>query len=90
MHVAPSSMKRIPAIVGDHVESVDGFCGGRRYLVAVDVIVFLYSTVQFIQLTVIVILGMSFIPSIIISTWMTFTFDQVSFSLHSGSVLFCL
>ena len=52
---------------------------GRRYLVAVNVVVFVYSTVQFIQLMVTVILGMSFIPSILISTWMTFGFDQVSF-----------
>lgn len=48
-----------------------------RYLVAVNVIVFVYSTFQFIQLLYTVILGISFIPSIFISTWMTFGFDQL-------------
>ncbi|KAG0620809.1 hypothetical protein M758_4G246200 [Ceratodon purpureus] len=57
-----------------------------RYLVAVNVVVFVYSTVQFIQLMVTVILGMSFIPSILISTWMTFGFDQLfSYLLLSAS-----
>ena len=44
---------------------------------AVNVIVFVYASVQFIQLAITVFLGMSFIPSIMISTWMTFGFDQV-------------
>ena len=52
-----------------------------RYLVAVNVCVFVYSTLQFVQLAYTVILGISFIPSILISTWLTFGCDQVgSFS----------
>lgn len=58
-----------------------------RYLVAVNIIVFVYSTVQFVQLTITVILGMSFIPSIMISTWMTFGFDQLfSYLLLPASI----
>lgn len=48
-----------------------------RYLVAVNVCVFVYSTLQFVQLAYTVILGISFIPSILISTWLTFGCDQV-------------
>lgn len=48
-----------------------------RYLVAVNVCVLVYSTLQFVQLAYTVILGISFIPSILISTWLTFGCDQV-------------
>jgi len=48
-----------------------------KYLVAVNIIVFVYSTLQFIQLLYTVILGISFIPSILLSTWLTFAFDQL-------------
>lgn len=57
-----------------------------RYLVAVNIIVFVYSTLQFIQLAYTVILGISFIPSIFLSTWLTFGFDQLfSYLLLSAS-----
>ncbi|XP_024374557.1 CASP-like protein UU7 [Physcomitrium patens] len=48
-----------------------------RYLIAVNVCVIFYSTLQFTQLMYIVILGISFIPSIVISTWTTYGFDQL-------------
>jgi len=57
-----------------------------RYLVAVNVCVFVYSTLQFVQLAYTVILGISFIPSILISTWLTFGCDQIfAYLLMSAS-----
>ncbi|KAH9543477.1 hypothetical protein CY35_13G067200 [Sphagnum magellanicum] len=47
------------------------------YLVSMNAIVFVYSTLQFVQIAYTVISGISFIPSILITTWVTFCVDQV-------------
>ncbi|CAK9201689.1 unnamed protein product [Sphagnum jensenii] len=47
------------------------------YLVSMNAIVFVYSSLQFVQIAYTVISGISFIPSILITTWVTFCVDQV-------------